>query len=392
MKRRHFLEMRWTLWAVVPPTAARGRSAIDLRFDLRSALMPLGDFARTLDTLRDAEVLAKELNDARRLGRIAASMTNLYWEMGDQDRAIRSGRRALDIAAAVEDGALRDMALRYLGCSYYAIGDYKGAIDVFKQVIGPRDGAAAASDSAPRPAVDRTTVTRVFLMLCLAEVGEFAEAIMCGEELLQIAQAIDNPFNLCAAQSALGRVHLHRGDFGKAAPLLENAFEICKTANIPLLFHSRHPRSVLSRARTHRGSPAATRAGGRARYRHASHGGILAVDILAEPSALALRQAGSADGGCRTGSRIRADVPGARAPGSGRYGCSATSASSAATTRWSRRKVIIDRAWRSRTSSGCARCRRDVISPTESCAVWLGAEMRCARLCRRRSSSRRRWI
>jgi tetratricopeptide (TPR) repeat protein len=213
--------------------------AIDLRFDLRSALMPLGDFARTLDTLRDAEVLAEELNDARRLGRIAASMTNLYWEMGDQDRAIRSGRRALDIAASVEDGALRDMALRYLGCSYYAIGDYKGAVDVFKQVIGPRGGelgSAAASGSAPRPAVDRTTVTRVFLMLCLAEVGEFAEAIMYGEESLLIAQAIDNPFNLCAAQSALGRVHVHQGDFAKAAPLLENAFEICKAANIPLLF------------------------------------------------------------------------------------------------------------------------------------------------------------
>ena len=74
--------------------------AIDLRFDLRSALMPLGDFARTLDILREAEVVAEELNDTRRLGRIAASMTNVFWEMGDQDRAIRSGRRALEIAAA----------------------------------------------------------------------------------------------------------------------------------------------------------------------------------------------------------------------------------------------------------------------------------------------------
>jgi class 3 adenylate cyclase/tetratricopeptide (TPR) repeat protein len=210
--------------------------AIDLRFDLRTALMPLGEFARTLDALREAEAVAKEINDARRLGKVVASMTNLFWEMGDQERAITSGRRALEIAAGVEDGALRDMALRYLGCSYYAIGDYKGAIDVFKQAMGPRGGAAAASGSAPRPAVDRTTVTRVFLMLCLAEVGEFAEAIMCGEESLRIAQAIDNPFNLCAAQSALGRVHLHRGDFGEAGPLLEKAFEICKVANIPLLF------------------------------------------------------------------------------------------------------------------------------------------------------------
>ena len=44
--------------------------AIDLRFNLRSALMPLGDFARTLEILREAEVVAEELNDTGRLGRI----------------------------------------------------------------------------------------------------------------------------------------------------------------------------------------------------------------------------------------------------------------------------------------------------------------------------------
>jgi hypothetical protein len=49
--------------------------------------------------------------------------------MGDQDRAIASGRRAFEIADDVGDAALRDMARRYLGCAYYAVGDYKAAID-----------------------------------------------------------------------------------------------------------------------------------------------------------------------------------------------------------------------------------------------------------------------
>ena len=205
--------------------------AIDLRFDLRSALMPLGEFGRTLDILREAEALAKELDDQRRLSRVTANMTNLYWEMGEQDRSIASGLRALEIADRVDDSSLRDMARRYLGRSYQAVGEFQKAIGLFRQVVGPpgtESGSAVSSGSA--------ALTRIFLMLCLAEVGEFAEALRYGEEALRIAQAIDHPFNLCAAQSALGRVHVHHGDFTNAAPLLEKALEICKTANIPLLF------------------------------------------------------------------------------------------------------------------------------------------------------------
>src|SRR4030095_3949622 len=42
--------------------------AIDLRLALRSALMPSGDWGRTLTALREAESLAAALDDSRRLG------------------------------------------------------------------------------------------------------------------------------------------------------------------------------------------------------------------------------------------------------------------------------------------------------------------------------------
>ena len=46
--------------------------AIDLRFDLRGALTPLGEFGRVLDYLREAETLAETLDDQQRLGRVSA--------------------------------------------------------------------------------------------------------------------------------------------------------------------------------------------------------------------------------------------------------------------------------------------------------------------------------
>jgi len=215
--------------ARLAPVHRNQELAIDLRFDLRLAFMPLGEFARTLEVLREAQAMATELNDAPRLGRVAAGMTNLLWEMGEQDRAIEAGLRALAIADSLQDGTLRDMAHRYLGCSYHAIGDYRRAIEVFTKILGP-------PGRGPNPNATSGSTTRVFLMLCLAEVGQFSEAILYGEESLAIAPALDNPFNLCAVGAALGRVHVQRGDFSSAAPLLENALEICKSANIPLLF------------------------------------------------------------------------------------------------------------------------------------------------------------
>ena len=137
--------------ARVPAERRTQELAIDVRFQLRLALMPLGEFDRTLDVLHEAEATAKDLGDARRLGLVAASMTNLFWEMGEQDRAVASGLHALAIAESLDDGALRDMARRYLGRSYHAIGDYNRAIDVFKEIVGPPGsgpGPAAASSSA----------------------------------------------------------------------------------------------------------------------------------------------------------------------------------------------------------------------------------------------------
>jgi tetratricopeptide (TPR) repeat protein len=51
-----------------------------------------------------------------------------------------------------------------------------------------------------------------------------------------MAEGLDHPFSVSAAQAALGRVHLRRGDFERAAAMLESALAICETAQLPLLY------------------------------------------------------------------------------------------------------------------------------------------------------------
>ena len=62
---RHLPERRETL-----------EQAIDLRLDLRNALIVLGEFGAMFDHLREAETLATALDDQRRLGWVSAYMAN----------------------------------------------------------------------------------------------------------------------------------------------------------------------------------------------------------------------------------------------------------------------------------------------------------------------------
>jgi hypothetical protein len=72
--------------------------AIDLRFDLRNALLPLDEQARLFEHLRAAEPLAKRLGDLQRLGRIASSLCFSFSIIGEHARAIAAGQRALALA------------------------------------------------------------------------------------------------------------------------------------------------------------------------------------------------------------------------------------------------------------------------------------------------------
>ena len=77
----------------LPDSRERREQAIDLRFDLRPALVPVGEMGQIFAYMREAELLAEALGDQRRLGRALIYMTRAFWEMGDQERALETGQR-----------------------------------------------------------------------------------------------------------------------------------------------------------------------------------------------------------------------------------------------------------------------------------------------------------
>src|SRR5262249_30929911 len=104
--------------------------AIDLRCDLHNALMPLDEQTQIFDHLRAAEALAERLDDPQRLARVASYLCIYFTTMGEHDRAIAVGQRALTLAMSSGAFDVQVTAQTYLGQAYHAVGDFQQALEV----------------------------------------------------------------------------------------------------------------------------------------------------------------------------------------------------------------------------------------------------------------------
>src|SRR5262249_27175420 len=77
---------------------------------------------------------------------------------------------------------------------------------------------------------------RTCLVWCLAELGEFPEAIATGQEAVRLAEAMEHPLNIPVACSGLGVAYLRKGEIGDAISVLERGVEKSREGNVPLWF------------------------------------------------------------------------------------------------------------------------------------------------------------
>ena len=218
----------------LPETRDMREQAIDLRFALYAALLPLVNSGRMLTCLREAESLAATLDDSRRLRQVALFLPNCFYRMGAYDQAIAAAQRALALATASGEVGLYAQANYYLGTASQAQGDYRRAIDCFRQTVATLEGTPPHERfGLPNlPAV----LSRAYLAVCYAEIGMFAEGRAFGEEGLRIAEVVTHPGSLMRAYHGLGLLALRQGDLPRALPRLERAMGICQDADLSAWF------------------------------------------------------------------------------------------------------------------------------------------------------------
>jgi len=206
---------------------------IDLRLDLRHSLLALGEVDRTGGLLEEARALAEALGDRPRLSRILIGSSNYFRLSGDPNRAIESGRRALDIAESLEDIWLKISARYELAMAWAILGDYRKAADAQRTIA-----AETIEDDRRlmRGGPGITSVhSRTWLASNLATLGEFREAIAWAEEALGIAEGAGNDFSLMHACLAVGAVHARQGRPEMAIPSLERSVRIAESGGLGLI-------------------------------------------------------------------------------------------------------------------------------------------------------------
>ena len=218
----------------LPESRELREQAIDLRFDLRNALQPLGEFGSIRERLYDAEALATALPDQKRLGRVAAYLADYFRLTGDQDQAIQWGKRALAVAGEVGDLGLQVVARTWLGQIYFARAEYGQAMDLFRSNVRSLVGELAGQRfGMPQPPAIHS---RTCLAWCLSELGEFSEAIALGEEAVAMVGSADHPLSRAVAHAGLGWAYLRRGHADKAIAALEQGLQAVRAGNSPLWF------------------------------------------------------------------------------------------------------------------------------------------------------------
>jgi tetratricopeptide (TPR) repeat protein len=228
-----YLEQALVALAHLPETREMLEQAIDLRFELRNSLFPLGELAAMLANLRDAERLANALDDPRRLGWVSVYMSQYLWVTGRLTEARTSGQRAGAIAEALGDSPLQVVANYYAGAACFAATDYREAEGFLQKALHSLEGDLGRErfGLAGFPAV----MARWLLASSLAERGEFDEGLFHGQEALRIAEEVRHPYSLILACWGLALLYVLKGELSHASAHLERALAHCRDWNVPVL-------------------------------------------------------------------------------------------------------------------------------------------------------------
>ena len=210
----------------LPEHLDTGVLAIGLHHRFGALLSLVGEHARSLALLGEAETQARRLNDGARLGWALSRMVTVRMIVGDVDGALAAGREALELAARLGDPALHVHASYRLGQVFALMGDYRRAAEVL------RGNVAALARSTPGAMRLWCIKSQAWLAEVLSVLGEFAEGRCHGEEALRLAMGDgewhgDAPINV---RAHLGRLYLAQGDMEAAVQVLEEGLAFCRAS------------------------------------------------------------------------------------------------------------------------------------------------------------------
>jgi class 3 adenylate cyclase/tetratricopeptide (TPR) repeat protein len=220
-----FLERALQVLRRLPDNISNREQAIDIRFELRNALLASGDADRIFQLLQEMEPLVADLGDKLRSARYAAYRCNYHFLAGEQQQAIEFCESGLQMARGCGERRMEGELLYRLGQSYHALGEYRKATDLFERSL------AFTSEKFQRNRFDLTVipavVSRTWLASSLTERGHFAGGMEHAKRALEIAEECEHPLSQVLGWLAVGSLLLRKGENEGAISALERGIALC---------------------------------------------------------------------------------------------------------------------------------------------------------------------
>ena len=218
----------------LPRTRTRLKQEIDLRFNMRSSLFPLGRHEDWSDQVRKAELLASRINDKVRLAKCCIYLASHHWINGRNKEAIELCEKGLDLAESAGDLSTEVAAKFHLGIPLLYTGEFERQVVVHREVVELLSGQSVLEQHGltSEPAVG----TRALLTWGLSELGEFEEAEIWALQGSKLAGKVSNNFSTVFMQATSGLRYLRKGELDTALKLLHEANTLVHDLDIQSLF------------------------------------------------------------------------------------------------------------------------------------------------------------
>jgi class 3 adenylate cyclase/tetratricopeptide (TPR) repeat protein len=225
-----YVEEALTALQKLPREKARIEQEIDLRFYMRSVLLPLGLHEEWEALILGAEVLAREIGDDARLSNALNYLSSLHWIHDQPGKAIELGQKALTLARKTNHFSYQVSIMFHLGIYSFSTGDYVKQVEYHQEVRRRLTGTVAYLQHGL--STFPGAWARGHLALGMAELGDFDKIEVLGREALEIAEKVENAYTLAITHAFIGMAYLRLGKVKIALEHLEEGYKKCLISTV----------------------------------------------------------------------------------------------------------------------------------------------------------------
>src|SRR5262249_7374946 len=180
----------------------------------------------------EAERMAERLGDDRRRGQLCISRATMHNHRGQLNEAVEVGARAMEIAGTLGDTGLRIGTSAVLAQTHWSRGEFGLAVDLAN--AGLSLVPAESSHELFWYSSPASVTLTAWLVMSLAERGQFDEAAAPAAAAIQIAEGMHHPHSIVWAHRAAGQFQIARGDWATARLRYERAIEVAREGQMGL--------------------------------------------------------------------------------------------------------------------------------------------------------------